>query len=74
MKAYKVKGEFKDPRKQQDFTLEVAAEGPEEAKEKVLCLIGSKHKQKRWMINIDSVEEMAAEDVRDQTVLYQIGA
>jgi len=74
MKAYRIKGEFKDIRKMQDFTMEVAAEDQEQAKEKILCILGSKHKQKRENIRISSVEEIDAKEVTNHTVQYQVGA
>lgn len=74
MKAYRIKGEFKDIRSMQDFTMEVAAEDQEQAKEKILCVLGSKHKQKRENIKISSVEEIDAKDVTNHTVQYQVGA
>jgi len=74
MKAFQVKGEFKEGRKMQDFTKEVAAEDEASAKEKILSTMGSKHKVKRWEIEISSVVELKNEDVTDPTVKYQVGA
>lgn len=74
MKAYQIKGEFKDIRSMQIFTVEVAAEDKAQAEEKVLSTLGSRHKLKRQMINIASIEEMDAKDITDHTVKYQVGA
>jgi len=74
MKAYQIKGEFKDIRSMQVFTVEVAAEDEAQAEEKVLSTLGSRHKLKRSMINIASISEMDVKDITDHTVQYQVGA
>lgn len=42
-------------------------------KEKALSTIGSKHKLKRWQISITDVTELAADQVTNHVVKYQIG-
>ena len=42
-------------------------------REKALSTIGSKHKLKRWQIDITSVEEIPADQVVNHVVKYQIG-
>ena len=74
MKAYIVNGSFDDPRKKQPFSLEVAAENEDAAREKILCTIGSRHKMERRQIHIDEVKEISAEEVTSHVVKYQIGA
>ena len=50
------------------------AEAAEAAvREKALSTIGSKHKLKRWQIDITSVEEIPADQVVNHVVKYQIG-
>lgn len=59
MKAFRVTGSYADPRqKQQPFSVEMAAEDENAVKEKALSTIGSKHKLKRWRINITDVTEL----------------
>lgn len=74
MKAYLITGTFDDPRKTQPFSIEMAAESEEAVREKVYCTIGSRHKMERRQIHIESVKELAADEVQDHTVKYQIGA
>lgn len=74
MKAFLVKGHFADPRKEQPFSIEMAAEDEAAVREKTLSNIGSKHKMKRWQITITSVEEIPADQVQSHLVKYQIGA
>ncbi len=54
----------------QSFTKEVVAKDQEEALEKVLSLLGSKHRTKRKNIKIVHVEELVLEDVVDPVVSY----
>ncbi|MCQ2070799.1 MAG: 50S ribosomal protein L18a [archaeon] len=74
MKAFLVTGSFADPRKEQPFSIEMAAEDEAAVKEKALSTIGSRHKMKRWQITIDKVEEVPADKVVNPVVKYQIGA
>lgn len=74
MKAFLVTGTFADPRKTQPFSIEMAAEDEAAVKEKALSTIGSRHKMKRWQINITKIEEISADKVESQLVKYQIGA
>ena len=53
MKAFLVTGSFTDPRKEQPFSIEMAAEDEASVREKTLSTIGSRHKMKRWQIKID---------------------
>ena len=74
MKAFLVTGSFADPRKEQPFSIEMAAENEASVREKTLSAIGSRHKMKRWQIKIDKVEEIPADKVESHLVKYQIGA
>ena len=74
MKAFLVTGSFADPRKEQPFSIEMAAEDDASVREKTLSTIGSRHKMKRWQIKIDKVEEIPADKVESHLVKYQIGA
>ena len=74
MKAFRVTGSYFDPRqKQQPFSVEMAAEDEAAVKEKALSTIGSKHKLKRWQVSITDVTELAADQVTNHVVKYQIG-
>ena len=74
MKAYLITGSFDDPRHNQPFSIEMAAEDENAVREKVLCTIGSRHKMERRQIHIDEVKEISAEEVTSHVVKYQIGA
>ena len=74
MKAFLVTGSFANPRKEQPFSIEMAAEDEASVREKTLSTIGSRHKMKRWQIKIDKVEEIPADKVESHLVKYQIGA
>ncbi|MCL2785682.1 MAG: 50S ribosomal protein L18Ae [Methanomassiliicoccaceae archaeon] len=73
MKGFRIKGSYKDTRKRQDFTIEVAAENEEAAREKILSNLGSRHKLKRWEITIDELVELAPGDITDRLVEYEVG-
>jgi large subunit ribosomal protein LX len=51
----------------------MAAADEAAVKEKALSTIGSKHKLKRWQINIAEVKELSADEVTNHVVKYQIG-
>ena len=74
MKAFLVTGHFADPRKEQPFSIEMAAEDEAAVREKTLSTIGSRHKMKRWQITITDVKELPSDQVTDHVVKYQIGA
>lgn len=54
----------------QPFTKEVAAKDEDEAVEKLLSLLGSKHRTRRKNIKIQRVEEIQLEEVIDPVVSY----
>lgn len=74
MKAFRVTGSFADPRKRQPFSIEMSAEDEAAVKEKTLSTLGSKHKLKRWEIDITDVTEIPADQVISHLVKYEIGA
>ncbi len=74
MKAFLITGSFADPRKEQPFSIEMAADDEASVREKALSTIGSKHRMKRWQIKIDKIEEIPADKVESHVVKYQIGA
>ena len=74
MKAFRVTGNYADPRQiRQPFSIEMAAEDEAAVKEKALSTLGSKHKLTRWQIDITDVAEIPADQVVNHTVKYQIG-
>ena len=75
MKGFRITGSYADVRQgQQPFSVEVAAEDEAAAKEQIVSTFGSRHKLKRWQINITEVKELAADEVTDHVVKYKIGA
>jgi len=74
MKGFRIKGSFKDVRSAQTFSIEVAAENADAAKEKALSLLGSKHRQKRRDIRIDEITELKPEEITNLVVGHQVSA
>ena len=75
MKGFRITGSFADARQgQQPFCVEVAADNEDAAREQIVSTFGSRHKLKRWQINITEVKELAPEEVQDHVVKYKIGA
>jgi large subunit ribosomal protein LX len=64
-KIYRIVGETTTGMK---FKMEVTAEKPHDAVEKVLSLIGSRHKLKRVQIKIKEVSVVPPEEVRNAEV------
>ena len=64
-KIYRVKGSLVLGDETQVFVKEYKATCEDEIKEKVYSLFGSKHGLNRKKIAIDSIEEIAPEDVND---------
>lgn len=74
MKAFRVVGSHADPRKRQPFSIEVSAENEEAVREKVLSLLGSKHRLKRREIEITEVIELSPDQITNSIVKYEVGA
>lgn len=72
MKAYKIKGTFLMKDTWRSFTKEIVAESEENAREKILSIIGSMHKASRKMIKIASIQELKLKDIEDPVVKYAI--
>ena len=73
MKAYKVTGTFADARQgRQAFSVEAAAESEEAVREQIISTFGSRHKVKRWQIEITEVSEIDADAITDHTVRYKV--
>ena len=54
--------------KQATFTKETVANSRDEAVEKILSVIGSKHRVKRKTIHIESVRELKTEEIENTYV------
>jgi len=74
MKGFRIKGSFKDIRNDQSFSVEVAAEDADAAKEKILSILGSKHRLKRRDIRIDEITELKPEEITNLVVEHQVSA
>lgn len=74
MKAFRVVGSYADTRRKQPFSIEVSAEDEEAVRERVLSTLGSKHRLKRWEIDITEVTELSPDQITDHVVKYEVGA
>ncbi len=70
MKAFRVTGQFLMGGSFQAFSKEVAAKDEEEAVERVVSILGSKHRTRRKDIKIERVTEIPSEEVVDPVVNY----
>ncbi len=73
MKAFRVAGSYADPRKRQPFSIEMSAEDETAVRERALSTLGSKHKLKRWEIDITEITELSPDQVTNPVVKYEIG-
>lgn len=72
MKAYRVKGEFLMGGVMSPFNREIEAMDEEDAREKMLSLIGSEHRCKRNKINVETITEIPLDEVEDQLIRARI--
>ncbi len=72
MKAFRIRGTFRMGRNRQSFTQEVAAETQEEAVQRVLSELGSRHRVKRPDIAVEEVVEVPREEVENSVVIYRL--
>ena len=73
MKGFRVTGSFADVRQgQQPFSVEVAAEDESSAKEQIVSTMGSRHKVKRWQINVNEISEIEADKIENPVVKYKV--
>ncbi|KUO40212.1 MAG: 50S ribosomal protein LX [Hadesarchaea archaeon DG-33-1] len=68
IKIFRVKGWFKQGYERQTFTREFPAISEKQALERIYSEVGSKHKVKRNLINIEEVTEIKPEEVKDPRV------
>ena len=67
-KIFRIKGSFVLGSETQVFTKELRAINEEKKKKKIYSIFGSKHRIKRNQIKIDSIEEIAEDEVEDPIV------
>ena len=67
-KIFRIKGSFVLGSETQVFTKELRAINEEDIYEKIYSIFGSKHRIKRNQIKIDSIEEIAEDEVEDPIV------
>jgi len=65
VKIFRVSGQIAKPNWKTNFQKEVRALKPEDAKEIIYAELGSRHKAKRFQIQIATVEEVKPEDIKD---------
>lgn len=68
MQAFQVTGSFQMGRQKTRFQIETADESAEDARERVLSNVGSKHRVPRDRIEIHDVEAVDADDVEDPVI------
>ena len=68
LKVFRVTGEIKKPNLKTPFAKEVIAAKPDHAVEKVYAEIGSKHRIKRFQLNILNIEEVPIEEIENPIV------
>ncbi|MBP6021247.1 MAG: 50S ribosomal protein L18a [Candidatus Methanomethylophilaceae archaeon] len=73
MKAFRITGTYANPRKRQDFSIEMSGIDEVAVREKALSTLGSKHKLKRREIEIESIVEVPRDQVQSHVVQYEIG-
>jgi large subunit ribosomal protein LX len=73
MNPYRISGIFRMGSKKQPFTKELLAANNDDARERISCILGSKHRTKRRFIKIDKIEELTREEVTDPDVLQRMG-
>lgn len=76
MKPYRISGTFLMGGSWSPFMMEVAGKDEDDAVERLLSDLGSKHRVKRRNIKVSSIEELKVEEVQDKLVghLIQRGA
>jgi len=65
MDVYRLKGKFKMGKEIMPFTKEFFASSEEEARDKLLCDLGSKHRTKRRDITISEIKKIKVEEITD---------
>lgn len=74
MEAFLVRGTFRAARRWTKFAKEIAAANADDAVERVMSDLGSKHRLRRASIKISGVTPIPPDQVRDPVVRYRVGA
>lgn len=69
MNAYRITGTFQVGRQKQPYTQDIVGEDEEEARHKVLSMLGSRHRITRKMISIDTISTIDHKTSTDPRVL-----
>ncbi len=72
MKGYRISGRFRMGRAWQTFAKEVPAADEADAREHLLSILGSQHGVARKYIEIHTVTEVPAAELRDHAVRYAL--
>jgi large subunit ribosomal protein LX len=72
--VFKVIGSYKKGKIVQKFTKEILTPNKQQAEEYVYSIMGSKHRLKRREINIDSIEQITADQVTDIIIRQMLEA
>lgn len=72
MQAFRVTGEFKMGRSWSRFSVETADTSADDARERVVSTLGSRHRLSRDLIEVEEVEAVDAEDVEDPSVAKRL--
>jgi large subunit ribosomal protein LX len=71
MNVFKVVGSYRKGKFNQKFTKEILTQNKQQAEEYLYSVMGSKHRLKRREINIDSIEQIPADQVTN-TIIRQM--
>jgi ribosomal protein L20A (L18A) len=72
MQAFQVTGSFKMGRQRTRFSIETADESEDDARERVVSTLGSRHNISRDLVTIEDVEAIDADDVEDPAVAKRL--
>ncbi len=59
-------------REDSTYTIEVASESPEAARDKIYSQLGSRHRVERRYVNIDEVVEISGDEITDGAVKHHL--
>jgi large subunit ribosomal protein LX len=72
MKAFRVKGEFQMGGLMSPFNREIEAMDQDDAREKMLSLLGSEHRCKRNKIKVADIVEVPFDEIEDPLIKARI--
>jgi large subunit ribosomal protein LX len=71
--VFKVTGSFRKGKDVQVFTKEIIVNNKQEAEEHVLSILGSQHRAKRSEIDIEKIEKIPIDEVKNPIIKQMIG-